>query len=79
MFQGIYCPVLLNTGMDFEEVLDAVGSFGIYQKGVLAMVFLSVLTNPFLDLMFAFTQYESEFHCELPTWINVSKVMIELA
>lgn len=65
--------------MDFDEVLHAVGSFGRYQKGVLAMLFLSVLTTPFLDLMFAFIQYESEFHCELPTWINVSKVIIKFA
>lgn len=60
--------------MDFEEVLAAVKSFGKFQKRFFAITLLVIFPTAIIDIMFAFTQYETSFHCGLPSWINVSRV-----
>lgn len=64
-----------RINMDFEEILVAVKPFGKFQKRFFALTLFVIFPTAIIDIMFAFTQYETSFHCALPTWINVSKVI----
>nr|XP_039264331.1 solute carrier family 22 member 5-like isoform X1 [Styela clava] len=49
--------------MDYQDLLEDIGSFGKYQKRVSVLLLLSLVPNALPLLMFAYTQYPTRFYC----------------